>query len=97
MNAVLTGQIDGYLCFETRANFYATHDYTGRVSVYATRLKPHLYALAMPKNSPLRRPINVAMLQLSRDSVWESLLERYGLEQGSSEVALPTSQKTAGK
>ena len=89
MNAVLNGQVDGYLCFETRANFFANHEYSGRISVYATKLKGHLYALSMPKESPLRRPINIAVLRLMNDSVWESLLNRYGLEGASNEVRHP--------
>ena len=93
MNAVLNGQIDGYLCFETRANFYANHEYSGKVSVYSTKLKAHLYALSMPRQSPLRRPINVAVLRLMEDSVWESLLDRYGLERVSSQTDHPLSQE----
>jgi polar amino acid transport system substrate-binding protein len=91
MNAVLNGQVDGYLCFETRANFFANREYSGRISVYATRLKAHLYALAMPRQSPLRRPISVAVLRLMEDSVWESLLDRYGLETASGQVSHPYS------
>jgi polar amino acid transport system substrate-binding protein len=94
MNAVLNGQVDGYLCFETRANFFANHEYSGKISVYATKLKTHLYALAMPRQSPLRRPINVAVLKLMGDSVWESLLDRYGLERGSSQTGRPWSQES---
>ncbi len=97
MTAVLNGEIDGYLCFETRANFYATHDYSGKVSVYATKLKSHLYALAMPKHSPLRRSINVAVLRLEGDSIWESLLDRYGLENVSNEASHPPAQKPGSK
>lgn len=98
MNAVLNGQIDGYLSFETRANFYANHEYSGKISVYPTRLKTHLYALAMPKRSALRKPINVAILRLLDDSVWESLLDHYGLEKVASQTGGRTwSQKSGGK
>lgn len=97
MNAVLSGQIDGYLCFETRANFYANGEYSGKISVYSTKLKAHLYALAIPRESPLRRPINVAVLRLMDDSVWESLLDRYGLERVSSQTGHAWSQESGGK
>jgi ABC-type amino acid transport substrate-binding protein len=93
MNALLNGQVDGYLCFETRATFYANHEYSGKISVYSTKLKAHLYALAMPKQSPLRRPINVAMLRLMDDSVWESLLDHYGLERVSGQTGHAWSQE----
>jgi polar amino acid transport system substrate-binding protein len=79
MDALLNGQIDGYLCVEIRANFYANNQYKGKISVYPTKLRPYLYALAMPMQSPLRRPINVAVLKLMDESAWESLLDRYGL------------------
>ena len=94
MNAVLKGQVDGYLCLEPRAHFYANHEYSGKISVYSTKLKYNLYALAMPKQSPLRRPVNVAVLRLLDDSVWESILDRYGLERVSSQAGLPSSQES---
>jgi polar amino acid transport system substrate-binding protein len=97
MNGVLNGQTDGYLCLETRANFYANHDYSGKISVYPTRLKTHLYALAMPKGSALRKPINVAVLKLLNDSVWESLLDQYGLESVASGADHQWSQKPRGQ
>jgi len=96
LNAVLTGQVDGYLCFETRAIYYANHDYSGRISVYPTKLRTHLYALSMPKQSPLRKPINLAILRLTDDGVWESLLDRYGLERPSIQQGL-ASRKAANK
>ncbi len=96
MNAVLNGQIDGYLSFETRANFYANHEYSGKISIYPTRLKTHLYALSMPKGSALRKPINVAVLRLLDKGVWESLLDRYGLERVASPKG-PWSRKPDGK
>jgi polar amino acid transport system substrate-binding protein len=80
VNAVLRNQIDGYLCPEDRAYHFANYVFNGRVSVYETSLKGYLYCLAMPKGSSLRRPINIAILKLMKNSTWESLMERYGLE-----------------
>jgi polar amino acid transport system substrate-binding protein len=80
VNAVLSNQIDGYLCPEARAYHFANYAFSGRVSVYETSLKGYLYSLAMPKGSSLRRPINVAILKLMANSTWESLMESYGLE-----------------
>jgi polar amino acid transport system substrate-binding protein len=80
LKAILSNQIDGYLCPDARAYHFANEAYNGRVSVYETSLKGHLYSLSMPKGSPLRRPINVAILKLMANSTWESLMERYGLE-----------------
>ena len=83
VNAVLSNQIDGYLCPEARAYHFANYAYKGRVSVYETNLKGYLYSLAMPAGSPLRRPVNVAILKLMANSTWETLMERYGLEKTS--------------
>ncbi len=94
MNAVLKGQVDGYLCIESRAYYYANHEYSGRISVYSTKLRSYLYALAMPKQSPLRRPINVAVLKLMDDSVWESLLDRYELQSSSGQPYHPPLRKS---
>ena len=94
VNAVLNGQVDGYLSFETRANFFANHEYSGKVSVYASRLKTHFYALAVPRQSRLRRLINVAALRLMGDSIWESLLDRYGLERRFGQTGRPWPQES---
>ena len=80
VKAVLSNQVDGYLCPEARAYHFANYAYSGRVSVYETSLKGYLYSLAMPKGSALRRPVNIAILKLMANSTWESLMERYGLE-----------------
>ena len=80
VNAVLAGQVDGYLCPDARAHDFANGAYSGRVSVYETNAKGYLYSLSMPTGSPLRRPVNVAILKLAANSTWDSLMERYGLE-----------------
>jgi polar amino acid transport system substrate-binding protein len=80
LNAVLNGQVDGYLCPETRASFYANSEYKGKLSFYSTKLRSYLFALAMPRESPLRRQINVAVLKLIDESAWDSLLDHYGLQ-----------------
>lgn len=90
LGSLLAGRIDGYLCFDTRAYYYANHEFKGKISVYPTRLKPALYAMAMPKQSPLRRPLNVAILKLLDRGLWESLLDRYGLETGSKQNPYPS-------
>ncbi len=89
LNALLKGQIDGYLCPEARAYYFANRALSGQVSVYQTNLKGFLYAFGMPKESPLRRPINMAILKLQENSTWESLLERYGLERASTQKRSP--------
>ncbi len=89
VNAVLANQVDGYLCPDARAYDFANGLYAGRVSVYDTRLKEYLYSLSMPIGSPLRRPINVAILKLAANSTWDSLLERYGLERTSKKRGRP--------
>ena len=80
INALLKGQIDGYISPEARAYYFANRMFKGQVSVFQTSLRGYLYALAMPMNSPLRRPINAAILKLLDNSSWESLLKDYGLE-----------------
>lgn len=80
VNAVLNGQVDGYLCLEIRANFYANSEYKGRISAYSTKLRSYPCALAMPRQSPVRRQINVAVLKLLDESAWDFLLDRYGVE-----------------
>jgi ABC-type amino acid transport substrate-binding protein len=43
-------------------------------------LKEIPIGFGLPKNSPLRKPVNVAMLGVLEGPMWESILNRYGLD-----------------
>jgi len=80
MQALRERKIDGIMSDEITLHYFKEQRYRDAISVYPTGLKRHAFALAMPKNSPLRRPVNVALAKIMDDPLWDTLLDRYGFE-----------------
>ncbi len=80
LRALMDRKIDGYLADEITLHAYAQGDYRDKISVYPTDLRRRALAMAMPKDSPLRRPLNVALLKIMDTPAWDAILDRYGLE-----------------
>ena len=47
------------------------------VQVEATNTRPQRYALVLPPGSPLREPINRALLQTVNGAGWQDVVKRY--------------------
>jgi len=80
LKALLDKKIDGFLYDEATLHYYAEGKYRGIITVHPTSLKEIVIAYGMPHNSPLRKPINISLLKLLDEPVWESILGRYGLD-----------------
>lgn len=80
LKALVSKKIDGFLYDEATLHYYAEGKYRGIISVHPTTLKEIVIAYGMPRNSPLRKPINISLLKLINEPVWESILNRYGLD-----------------
>ncbi|MFA5182007.1 MAG: transporter substrate-binding domain-containing protein [Syntrophales bacterium] len=79
LKALFDKKIDGFLYDEATLHYYAEGKYRGIISVHPTSLKEIVIAFGMPQNSPLRKPINISLLKILDEPVWESILNRYGL------------------
>jgi ABC-type amino acid transport substrate-binding protein len=80
LKALLDKKIDGFIYDEATLHYYAEGKYRGIISVHPTSLKEIVIAFGLPHNSPLRKPINIAMLKILDEPVWESILSRHGLD-----------------
>ncbi|MCX5855090.1 MAG: transporter substrate-binding domain-containing protein, partial [Deltaproteobacteria bacterium] len=80
LKALVSRKIDGFIYDEATLQYYAEGKYRGIITVHPTSLKEIVIAFGMPHNSPLRKPINISMLKLLDEPVWESILSRYGLD-----------------
>ncbi len=78
--ALISKKIDGFLYDEATLQYYAEGKYRGIITVHPTSLKEIVIAFGLPHSSPLRKPINISMLKLLDEPVWESILSRYGLD-----------------
>jgi len=81
LNALINEKIDGFLFDEVTLHYHADRAYRGKISVSATDMKRIPYAFGFPQNSPLRKKINIAMLKIMDEPIWEAILKYYGLGQ----------------
>jgi ABC-type amino acid transport substrate-binding protein len=79
IEALLAREIDGFVFDEITLQYYASSEYRDKLSVLPTDLKRLPFAFGLPKDSPLRKPINAALLRIMDGPVWDSLLRHYGL------------------
>ena len=81
VTALTRGKINGFLYDEGYLRYLSETRYRGRLSIYATDLKPYRRAFAMPKNSPLRKPFNVALLKVMDRPMGEAVINQLDLSQ----------------
>lgn len=86
LNGVLKGEIDGFLYDAITLHYYKDNNYKDKITVYQTNFKKFFFAFGLPKNSPLLKKINIALLSLMERPDWGFLLKRYGLEENFEEI-----------
>ncbi len=86
LEAVLNKQVDGYLYDEITLRHYRDNGYKNRIALYPTTLKRYSFAYGLPKDSPWRTRINVALMDLMEKPDWVFLLSRYGIGQNFEEI-----------
>ncbi len=79
LNAVLNKEVDGYLYDEITLRYYRDKGYKDKISVYPTNLQRFSFAYGLPKDSPWRTRINVALMDFMQKPDWPCLLSRCGI------------------
>jgi ABC-type amino acid transport substrate-binding protein len=80
LKAVRAGSIDAFLYDEITLHYLQAHQYRNRISVYPTKSLRFMFAFGLPKDSPMLRDVNCALLKLIESRDWGFFLGRYGLE-----------------
>lgn len=80
LRALFEKKVEGFLYDEVTLHYYAEGRYRGKIKVHVTGLKPLSIGFGMPRNSALRKPVSIAMLNVMEGPSWESILNRYGLD-----------------
>ena len=75
--AVAARQIDAFVQDEHVLRFLAKQDFAGRVQVLPGTYDEYFVSIALQQNSPLRKPINKALLSLMKTQQWTELGNRY--------------------
>lgn len=81
IKALLGKKIDGFLYDEGYLRYFSETRYRGKISVYPTEVRPYRRAFAMPKESALRKPFNMALLEVMDRPVGEALINQLDLSQ----------------
>jgi ABC-type amino acid transport substrate-binding protein len=80
LKTLTDAKLDGVVLDEITLQYYEETKYRNRIFINPTDLRRESIAFGMPLGSPLRKPVNIAMLKIMNDPVWESMLQRYGLK-----------------
>ena len=79
LKAVLSKEVEGYLYDEITLNYYRDNAYKDKIAVYPTNMRRFAFAYGLPKDSPWRTRIDVAIMDLMERSEWACLLSRHGM------------------
>jgi polar amino acid transport system substrate-binding protein len=75
--ALKDGKIQAVLYDEPYLRYEVRNRYWGQFTVFPLNADTQLYAFAVREGSPLREPINRALLRTIHDPAWKDLLYRY--------------------
>jgi polar amino acid transport system substrate-binding protein len=76
-DALLNRQADAVVFDSGVLSYYATHDGQHKVQVVGDIFEPESYGIVMPSGSPLRKEINIALLELKENGTYQMLYDRF--------------------
>ena len=77
LQAVQQGNLEAFVHSTPVLRYWVNEDNNLSVKVEATDVRPQRYALILPADSPLREPLNRALLKTVNGAGWQSVLKRY--------------------
>jgi ABC-type amino acid transport substrate-binding protein len=77
LQALRNRRIDAFVYDRPLMAWIANQDFRSSVQLIDATFDPQNYAFALPAGSPLRKPLNVAILQAAQSRWWDDTLFRY--------------------
>jgi len=77
LSAVASKKIDAFVQDEKILQYLIKKELPGRVQVIAGTFDEYFVSIALQRDSPLRKPINQALLKFMKTESWAELLNRY--------------------
>ena len=77
LEALADGRIDAFVLNELVLKHLARNKFPGRVQVLPGVFDEYFVSIALQERSPLRKPINKALLKFMRSEGWAALMNRY--------------------
>jgi len=75
--AVASRKIDAFVLNEQVLKYQSKKEFPGQVQVLPGIYDEYFVSVALPQNSPLRKPINKALLKLMKTKNWTEMRNRY--------------------
>ena len=75
--ALEAGKVQAFVYDAPILAFYANNEGKGRTQLVGQTFRPESYGIAMSNNSPWRKRINLALLQLREDGTYDALHTKY--------------------
>jgi ABC-type amino acid transport substrate-binding protein len=79
LQAVADKKIDAFVLNEVILKYFVKNEFPGRVKVIPGIFDEYFVGIGLQAGSPLRKPINQALLELMKTEKWTELLNRYKL------------------
>ena len=77
LSAVAVKKIDAFVHDENILRYLVKSEFPGRVQVVGGTFDEYFVSIALQQKSPLRKPINQALLKFMKTESWNELLNRY--------------------
>jgi ABC-type amino acid transport substrate-binding protein len=77
LQAIEAGQADAMVYDQALLKYLATKDFIGKISVLPVTFNTQEYAIALQPDSPLRKPLNQALLEYRATDGWDELVYRF--------------------
>ena len=77
LQAVVDGQADAAVYDEALLKYLAITEFAESIQILPVSFNMQDYAIALTLNSPLRKPLNAALLRYRASDLWDDLLYRY--------------------
>jgi polar amino acid transport system substrate-binding protein len=75
--AMLQGSLDAVVFDAPVLQFYASREGAGKVEVVGPIFKKENYGIVFPPGSPLRKPVNAALLKMREDGSYDALVDKW--------------------
>ena len=74
---VSQGELDAVVYDYSTLHYLVHKDYPGKLNVLSRTFNHKFFGLPLPPDSPLRRPLNKAILEVMETPMWRKILKSY--------------------
>ena len=77
LKALRDGEVNAFVHDKPLLAWIIARDYSSSIELLEITFEPQTYGFMLPNNSPLRKPLNLALLNTAQSDWWRATLFRY--------------------